>query len=90
MLVRNIAVRAELEVVVGDQSDNVGEKIAALEGKILENEVQCIIGILNTRNWKVSNLFFFEKVYVGVKSICIPCPLPSAQSHYGYPTTILT
>lgn len=56
MLVSDIAVRAELEVVVSDQSDNIREKIATLKRKVLKNEVQCIIGILDTWNWKVFNL----------------------------------
>ena len=58
MLIRNSAVWAELEVVMSDQGDNVREKIATLEGKILENEVQRIVGIFDTWNWKVPDLAF--------------------------------
>lgn len=58
MLVRNVVVRAELDVVMSDQCDDVREKISALEGKIFEDEVPRIVIVLDARNGKVANLPF--------------------------------
>lgn len=57
VLVGNTVVRAELKVVMSNQSDDVRKEIATLEGKILENEVQRITRILDTRDWEIPNLY---------------------------------
>lgn len=58
MLVRNVVVRAELDVVMSDQCDDIREKISALEGKIFEDEVPCIVRVLDAWNGKVADLPF--------------------------------
>lgn len=57
VLVGNTVVRAELKVVMSNQSDDVRKEIATLEGKVLENEVQRITRILDTRDWEIPNLY---------------------------------
>ena len=49
-------VRRELDKVVGLELDDVGEEVAALEGEVLHDEVERVVGVLDARNRDVANL----------------------------------
>jgi hypothetical protein len=41
---------------VGLDSDDVREQVAALEGEVLDDEVERVIGVLDTRDGNISDL----------------------------------
>lgn len=43
-------VRGELHEVVSVEGDNVGEKVGALHGKVLDDEIHGVVGVLDARN----------------------------------------
>lgn len=49
-------VRRELEVVVGLELDDVGEKVGSLEDEVLDDEVDLLVGVLDSRDGDVSDL----------------------------------
>ena len=55
-LVGDGVVRRELEEVVGLERDDVGEEVLALEGEVLDDEVEHVIGILDTGDGDVPDL----------------------------------
>ena len=49
-------VRAELHVVMGLDGDDVREEVATLKREVLNDEVERVVGVLDTRDGDVSNL----------------------------------
>lgn len=56
MFVGNGVVGGELDVVVSLHGDGVGEKVAAREGEVLDDEIDGVVGVLDARDGDVSDL----------------------------------
>ena len=56
VLVLDGVVRRELDEVVRLHGDDVGEDVAALEREVLDDEVELIVGVLDTRDGDVADL----------------------------------
>ena len=55
-LVVDNTVRREFEVVLGGHGYDVGEQVLAREGEVFDDEVESIVGVLDTGNWDVADL----------------------------------
>jgi hypothetical protein len=55
-LVGDGRVRREADVVVSLERDDVGEEIASGECEVLDDKVERLVGVLDTRDRDVSNL----------------------------------
>ena len=49
-------VRAELDEVVRLHAHKVWEEVSAVEGKVLDDQIERVVGVLNTRDRDVANL----------------------------------
>lgn len=55
-VVLNGVVRAEFEVILGFNTDDIREQVLPRESQILDNEIERIISVLDTRNRDKSDL----------------------------------
>lgn len=56
LVVADGSVRRELDIVVRLDFDDVREQVLALEGEVLDDEVELVVGVLDARNGDVADL----------------------------------
>lgn len=56
MVIFNDGILRELDAIVGFKSDDVGEKITFRQGEILDDEIECIIGVFDAGYRNMANL----------------------------------